>query len=205
MLIGLRDGGVAVPVHRHDRLHDRAAARVPRGRPRARARDQGRRGAAARCSSNRTCRNCGSEIETSFLRCPSCMRKLKEPCRSCGKPLDPRWQRVPLLRGRGCRLGAGGAQRAPAPGPARQRPPGRASARHGGAPGPRAHGRTARASTAASSTPAPRRDDRRADRLARGEPRSSQPPPERERSQPHGPHPDPREARCLRAGPDRAR
>jgi hypothetical protein len=45
---------------------------------------------------NRTCRNCGSEIEPSFLRCPSCMRKLKEPCRSCGRPLDPRWRVCPF-------------------------------------------------------------------------------------------------------------
>jgi len=44
---------------------------------------------------NRTCRNCGSEIEPSFLRCPTCMRKLKEPCRSCGRPLDPRWRVCP--------------------------------------------------------------------------------------------------------------
>lgn len=44
---------------------------------------------------NRTCRNCGSEVEPSFLRCPSCMRKLKEPCRSCGRPLDPRWRVCP--------------------------------------------------------------------------------------------------------------
>jgi hypothetical protein len=44
---------------------------------------------------NRTCRNCGSEIESSFLRCPTCMRKLKEPCRSCGRPLDPRWRVCP--------------------------------------------------------------------------------------------------------------
>jgi RNA polymerase subunit RPABC4/transcription elongation factor Spt4 len=44
---------------------------------------------------NRTCRNCGSEIEPNFLRCPTCMRKLKEPCRSCGRPLDPRWRVCP--------------------------------------------------------------------------------------------------------------
>ena len=44
---------------------------------------------------NRTCRNCGSEIEPSFLRCPSCMRKLTEPGRSCGRPLDPRWRVCP--------------------------------------------------------------------------------------------------------------
>jgi hypothetical protein len=44
---------------------------------------------------NRTCRNCGSEIEPNFLRCPTCMRKLKDPCRSCGRPLDPRWRVCP--------------------------------------------------------------------------------------------------------------
>ena len=44
---------------------------------------------------NRTCRNCGGEVEPTFLRCPSCMRKLKEPCRNCDKPLDPRWRVCP--------------------------------------------------------------------------------------------------------------
>ena len=44
----LRDRRIAVPVRRHDRLHDRQAARVPRRRARARARDAGGRGAARR-------------------------------------------------------------------------------------------------------------------------------------------------------------
>jgi hypothetical protein len=44
---------------------------------------------------NRTCRNCGAEVDPSYLRCPSCTRKLKEPCASCGKPLDPRWRVCP--------------------------------------------------------------------------------------------------------------
>ena len=44
---------------------------------------------------NRTCRNCGTEVDPSYLRCPSCTRKLKEPCASCGKPLDPRWRVCP--------------------------------------------------------------------------------------------------------------
>jgi RNA polymerase subunit RPABC4/transcription elongation factor Spt4 len=44
---------------------------------------------------NRTCRNCGSEVESTFLRCPACMRKLKEPCRNCSRPLDPRWKVCP--------------------------------------------------------------------------------------------------------------
>ena len=41
------------------------------------------------------CQYCGFEIERSFLRCPSCLRKLKEPCTVCGKPLDPRWKICP--------------------------------------------------------------------------------------------------------------
>ena len=41
------------------------------------------------------CQYCGFEIEKSFLRCPSCLRRLKEPCATCGKPLDPRWKICP--------------------------------------------------------------------------------------------------------------
>jgi hypothetical protein len=42
-----------------------------------------------------SCPHCGFEIERTFLRCPSCMRKLKEPCGTCGRPLDPRWKICP--------------------------------------------------------------------------------------------------------------
>src|SRR3954468_16654170 len=35
------------------------------------------------------------EIEKTFLRCPSCLRRLKEPCGTCGRPLDPRWKICP--------------------------------------------------------------------------------------------------------------
>ena len=41
------------------------------------------------------CQYCGFEVERSFLRCPSCLRRLKEPCGVCGKPLDPRWKICP--------------------------------------------------------------------------------------------------------------
>jgi hypothetical protein len=41
------------------------------------------------------CQYCGFEVERSFLRCPSCLRRLKEPCTVCGKPLDPRWKICP--------------------------------------------------------------------------------------------------------------
>src|SRR5919199_5195533 len=42
-----------------------------------------------------SCPYCGFDVESSFLRCPSCLRRLKEPCRVCGKPLDPRWRICP--------------------------------------------------------------------------------------------------------------
>ncbi|HLM27660.1 MAG TPA: zinc ribbon domain-containing protein [Thermoleophilaceae bacterium] len=53
--------------------------------------------AEARLNSVRqhTCPHCDFEIEPSFLRCPSCLRRLKEPCTVCGKPLDPRWKICP--------------------------------------------------------------------------------------------------------------
>jgi hypothetical protein len=41
------------------------------------------------------CPHCGYEVRGDYLRCPSCMRRLKEPCRSCGKPLDPQWRLCP--------------------------------------------------------------------------------------------------------------
>src|SRR3954465_5156085 len=42
-----------------------------------------------------SCPYCGFEVEKAFLRCPSCLRRLKEPCTVCGKPLDPRWKICP--------------------------------------------------------------------------------------------------------------
>jgi hypothetical protein len=41
------------------------------------------------------CPHCGFDIEPSFLRCPSCLRRLKEPCTVCARPLDPRWKICP--------------------------------------------------------------------------------------------------------------
>ncbi len=42
------------------------------------------------------CPYCDYEVERDFLRCPHCMRKLKDPCVSCGKPLDPMWKICPF-------------------------------------------------------------------------------------------------------------
>src|SRR5215218_10586684 len=35
------------------------------------------------------CPYCDYEVKGDYLRCPSCMRRLKERCYSCGKPIDP--------------------------------------------------------------------------------------------------------------------
>ncbi|HZV76004.1 MAG TPA: zinc ribbon domain-containing protein [Conexibacter sp.] len=41
------------------------------------------------------CPHCDAEVEKDFLRCPSCLRKLKDPCTQCGRPLDPTWKICP--------------------------------------------------------------------------------------------------------------
>ena len=51
--------------------------------------------ARVRMLETRTCRNCGAATEPGFLRCPSCLRRLRDPCKSCGKPLDQRWKICP--------------------------------------------------------------------------------------------------------------
>src|SRR5690349_23800888 len=42
-----------------------------------------------------SCPYCEYPVERAFLRCPSCLRRLKEPCGTCSKPLDPRWKICP--------------------------------------------------------------------------------------------------------------
>ena len=41
------------------------------------------------------CPHCDYPIEREFIRCPSCLRKLKERCVSCSKPLDRAWTICP--------------------------------------------------------------------------------------------------------------
>jgi Double zinc ribbon len=41
------------------------------------------------------CPHCDYEIRSDYLRCPSCQRRLKERCYSCGKPVDPAWKLCP--------------------------------------------------------------------------------------------------------------
>jgi len=41
------------------------------------------------------CPHCNYRIERDFLRCPSCLRRLREPCSACSRPLDPFWTICP--------------------------------------------------------------------------------------------------------------
>lgn len=42
------------------------------------------------------CPNCEYPVDRSYLRCPNCRARIKEPCPSCSKPLDPRWSICPF-------------------------------------------------------------------------------------------------------------
>jgi hypothetical protein len=88
------------------------------------------------------CPHCHFSIEKDFLRCPSCLRRLKEPCHNCAKPLDPKWKLCPYCeaeigasaaptRSRG-RAGPGRGR----PGAAQRSPAGRGDG--GAGPRPRA-------------------------------------------------------------------
>jgi hypothetical protein len=41
------------------------------------------------------CPHCDYRIESEFVRCPSCLRKLKERCTNCSRPLDQAWTICP--------------------------------------------------------------------------------------------------------------
>jgi hypothetical protein len=88
------------------------------------------------------CPYCGFRVEKSFLRCPSCLRRLKEPCQTCSKPLDPLWKICPY-----CESEIAGTATPAAPEPARRRSSRRSSA----------------ASTLAESPPPTRRQPPRGD------------------------------------------
>ena len=81
------------------------------------------------------CQYCGFETEKTFLRCPSCLRRLKEPCTVCGKPLDPRWKICPYCE---AEVGQAAEGRRPRPRRAQRK------ALRGRPPAVRRHGRAAR-------------------------------------------------------------
>ena len=84
---------------------------------------------------DRACPHCAFPIEKTFLRCPSCLKRLKEPCVNCRKPLDPRWkicpyceaevgQAAPQRRRRRAPAAPAGATAAQPPPSTQQAPPG---------------------------------------------------------------------------------
>lgn len=41
------------------------------------------------------CPHCEYPAQAEFLRCPSCLKKLRDQCTGCSKPLDPEWRICP--------------------------------------------------------------------------------------------------------------
>ena len=83
-----------------------------------------------------SCQYCGFEVERPSCAVPSCLRRLKEPCTVCGKPLDPRWKICPYCE---AEVGAGGPGGPSSPAAARHGRHGGSS--HRGPPGPGRPGR----------------------------------------------------------------
>ena len=44
---------------------------------------------------HRLCPHCDYRVERDFVRCPSCLRRLKERCVACQRPLDQEWAICP--------------------------------------------------------------------------------------------------------------
>src|SRR5215211_276736 len=80
------------------------------------------------------CPYCDFHVEKEFLKCPSCLRRLKEPCRTCGKPLDPRWKVCPFCEADVPSAPARVQRRQSGRQPARSRPPAPSRATGGAAP-----------------------------------------------------------------------
>ncbi len=66
-----------------------------------------------------SCPRCEFPIEKSFLRCPSCQHRLKDPCPSCGRPVALDWKLCPYcetaLQGREQRPRRSPERKVPAP------------------------------------------------------------------------------------------
>jgi len=41
------------------------------------------------------CPHCDAVVEKDFVRCPACLRRLREPCGACKRPLDAEWRICP--------------------------------------------------------------------------------------------------------------
>ena len=109
----LRDGGFAVPVRRHDRLHDPAPARVPRGRARARTGDAGGRGAPARARPRRCARTATTASSATSCAARAACASSRSAASNCSRPLDQAWTICPYCETEVARRA--GAPHAPPP------------------------------------------------------------------------------------------
>jgi hypothetical protein len=109
-----------------------------------------------------SCPNCSYPIERTYLRCPSCRARVKNPCEACGKPVDPRWSLCPYCEAPTRAAQAAARQRRPAKrpagAPARRRKPTEEApaARRKAAGGETRKPRTAAAKSRPAAKPAPR-------------------------------------------------
>jgi hypothetical protein len=124
------------------------------------------------------CPYCSNEVEKSFLVCPNCRQRLKEPCTTCGRPLDPRWKVCPYCE---AEVGATNPRPARQRRPRRERPPAAAPAADGAANQPAAN------QPAAAAQPAPQRGATRPAAAApQTESRPAAPPTEQRAARPAG-------------------
>jgi len=123
-----------------------------------------------------SCPNCEHPIEKTYLRCPECSKRLKDPCPSCEKPVDPRWALCPYCE---------------------TRLPGREAAREGGR---RAGARRSRPRQEEADSPGPPPERRKKSQSASRKepdadvPREASKPKRPQRSPEREPDPDPRQA-----------
>ena len=115
VLVVVRRRRLAVPVRRHDRLRDPAPAGVPRGPQGARPRDP-RRGAARQAARGAVVPELRLPGRANYLRCPECQTRIKDPCESCEKPIDPRWTMCPYCETPSAASSRAGARRSGVPG-----------------------------------------------------------------------------------------
>jgi RNA polymerase subunit RPABC4/transcription elongation factor Spt4 len=104
----------------------------------------------------KACPTCKRRVHDDFLICPSCRTRLKEPCRSCAKPLSYAWVACPYCGLEKPPREGTGHRTARAPGAARPAPVQAAAAGYRAAPQPAQQPRAATtADPFAASRPRP--------------------------------------------------
>ena len=112
---GLRGCGVTFPFRGNAAVSGPASLGIDRRRARARAENSKRRACAYIELESSLCPHCDYPVEADFVRCPSCLRKLKERCKNCSRPLDRAWTICPYCETEVAgRATAGAALRVPA-------------------------------------------------------------------------------------------